>query len=63
MEHVLKTNNVAAMTGLVSQQLLSPQDMDIYLRQSLELGLTEITALLLDAKGGGLALADDPFAL
>lgn len=63
MEHVLKTNNVAAMTGLVSQQLLSPQQIDIYLRQSLESGLTEITALLLAAKSEGPSLADDPFAL
>ncbi len=63
MERILKTNNIPAMTGLADQRLLASQNIDTYLRQSLELGLTEITALLLAAKGGGPAMEDDPFAL
>ncbi len=63
MERILKTNNIPAMNGLAEQRLLASQHIDTYLRQSLELGLTEITALLLAAKSGGPAMEDDPFAL
>ena len=63
MERILKYNNVPAMTGLVSRHLLSPERIDGYLRQSLERELTEITALLLAAKGTAPSLEDDPFAL
>lgn len=63
MERILKYNNIPAMTGLAAHHLLSPQRIDGYLQQALELGLTEITALLLAAKGAGPAVDDDIFAL
>jgi len=63
MERVLKYNNVPAMTGLASRQLLAPEHTDHYLRQALELGLTEITALLLAAKGTEHTADDDIFEL
>ncbi len=63
MERILKTNNIPAMTGLADRRLLTTKNIDSYLCQSLELGLTEITALLLAAKGGGPAMEEDPFEL
>lgn len=63
MERILKNNNVPAMTGLSTRHLLTPEHLDGYLRQALELGLTEITALLLAAKGTGPSLDDDAFEL
>jgi len=63
MERILKYNNIPAMTGLATRHLLSPERIDSYLQQSLEMGLTEITALLLAAKGASHAADDDIFAL
>lgn len=63
MERILKYNNVAAMTGLSSRRLLSPDHIDGYLQQALEWELTEITALLLAAKGSSRSLDNDFFEL
>ena len=51
MERIFKYNNVPAMTGIAARRLLVPGNIDGYVRQSLELELPEITALLLKAKG------------
>lgn len=51
MERVLKMNNIPAMTGLAERKLLEPRNVDGYLKTALQEGLTEISALLLRAKG------------
>lgn len=51
MEKVIKTNNTAALAGLVSQKLLNPTHIDEYIRICAQDGNTELTALLLQAKG------------
>lgn len=51
MERVLKYNNVPALSGLVSQGFLEGADISAYLNIALENDLTEISALLLKAKG------------
>lgn len=51
MERIFKYNNIPAMTGIASRHLLNPLNIDSYVSQSLELNLTEITALLLKCKG------------
>lgn len=53
MERILKYNNTAAMTGLAAQGLLERGNINGYVTQAAALGLTEITALLLRAGGGG----------
>ena len=63
MERILKYNNVPAMTGLSARHLLSPERIDGYLQQALALELTEITALLLAAKGNNRAVEEDFFEL
>lgn len=50
MERILKTRNVAALNGIVSQGLLEPAHVDGYLREWAGIGATELTALLLQAK-------------
>ena len=52
MERVFKYNNIPAMSGIAARQLLKPENIDTYVKTALELELTEITALLLKAKGG-----------
>ena len=51
MERVLKYGNVPALTGLVTLGFLKGADISAYLSTALENGLTEISALLLKAKG------------
>lgn len=51
MERILKFNNVYAMTGIANRRLLEPQSIDEYVRKTTDLGLTELTALLIKAKG------------
>ena len=51
MERILKYSNIPAMTGIAARRLLSPESIDGYVKISLEAGTTEITALLLAAKG------------
>lgn len=51
MERIFKYNNVPAMSGIAAEKLLLPENIDGYVKQSLELELPEITALLLSAKG------------
>lgn len=53
MEKVLKYNNVPALTGLVERGLLDPANIDAYLQTALEEHLTQLSALLLRAKGAG----------
>jgi len=51
MERILKFNNVYAMTGIANRRLLETQSIDEYVRKTTALGLTELTALLIKAKG------------
>ena len=51
MEHILKTGNTAAMTGLADQGLLRAENLDAYISEAGRRRLTEITALLLSAAG------------
>lgn len=50
MERILKSRNVPALNGIVSQGLLEPSHVDGYLRECAGIGATELTALLLQAK-------------
>lgn len=51
MERILKFNNIPAMTGIAERRLLSPQCIDASLKTALRDNYTEITALLLKARG------------
>lgn len=51
MERIFESNNVPAMSGIAARKLLAPENIDAYVKQSLELKRPEITALLLSAKG------------
>ena len=50
-ERILKFNNVPAMTGIASTKAFNESNIDKYVSMSSDEGLTEITALLLKAKG------------
>lgn len=63
MERVLANNAVAVMTGLVQQHILSPLHIGDYVNKATQLGLTEITALLLQAKGAARDEIEEEFAL
>lgn len=63
MERVLSLNAVAVMTGLVQQHILSPLHIGDYVNKAAQLGLTEITALLLQAKGAARDEIEEEFAL
>ena len=62
MEKIIKTNNTAALTGLVSRKLLDPAHIDEYIRVCAQEGNTELTALLLQAKGSAVR-AEEEFEL
>lgn len=62
MERIFKYNNVPAMTGIAGRCLLNPAEIDGYVKQSARLGLTELTALLIRAKGSADTF-DEEFAL
>ena len=51
MERIFKYNNAPALTGIVRQGLLRPENVNAYVRTAAEQGLTELTALLLKARG------------
>ena len=51
MERIFKYNNAPALTGIVRQGLLKPENVNAYVRTAAEQGLTELTALLLKARG------------
>ena len=59
MERIFKYNNVPAMTGIAGRKLIEPGNIDLYVKQSLELELPEITALLLSAKGRGRNIEEE----
>lgn len=59
MEWVLKTNNIAAMTGLCQRGLLSPGMIDASLKSSLNAGQTELSALLLQAKCSSTSMEEE----
>ena len=63
MEQVLKKNAVPLMTGLVQQNILDPNHVGEYVTKATQLGLTEITALLLQAKGAARDTIEEEFAL
>lgn len=66
MEKILKQNNVAALSGVVAQNLLNLNNLHKYITRANKLGLSEITTILLDSsKGlGSQPSADnDPFSL
>lgn len=63
MERVLANNAVAVMTGLVRQHVLSQLHIGEYVARATQLGLTEITALLLQAKGAARDEIEEEFAL
>ena len=54
MEKIIKTGNTAALAGLVSRDLLDPTHIDEYIRICAQNGNTELTALLLQAKGSAV---------
>ena len=62
MEKIIKTNNTAALAGLVSRELLDPAHIDEYIRICAQDGNTELTALLLQAKGSA-GWAEEEFEL
>ena len=62
MEKIMKTNNTAALAGLVSRSLLDPTHIDEYIRICAQEGNTELTALLLQARGSAVR-AEEEFAL
>lgn len=62
MERILQTNNVAAMTGMVRYQLICAERMDEYVLRAAQSGKTELTALLLQAKGSRREIEEE-FAL
>lgn len=51
IERIIKGHNAEALAGLVSQKLLNPGHIDGYIRICAQNGDTELTALLLQAKG------------
>ena len=51
MERIFKYNNIPALNGISERRLLEPSHIDAYVKTALELGMTEVTALLLKAKG------------
>ena len=62
MEKIIKTGNTAALAGLVSRDLLDPTHIDEYIRICAQNGNTELTALLLQAKGSAVR-AEEEFEL
>ena len=62
MEKIIKTNNTAALAGLVSRKLLDPAHIDEYIRVCAQEGNTELTALLLQANGSAVR-AEEEFEL
>lgn len=62
MERVFKYNNTAALTGIAELALLRPENINGYVRQAADAGLTELTALLLKARGAARDL-DGEFKL
>jgi len=62
MEKILKYDNVPALTGIVERGLLNTLNIDGYLRQALENRQTQLSALLLKAKGTGRDM-DEEFEL
>ena len=51
MERVFSQNNTAALTTLSKQRLLKKENIDSYIRKANDMGSTQMTALLLNAKG------------
>lgn len=51
MERILKYDNAPALSGLVHCHLLTPVNIDGYLRAASEANQTDLVALLLEAKG------------
>lgn len=51
IERILKADNIPAMTGIVEKELLNKQNIDRYVCAALDIGASEITALLIKAKG------------
>ena len=51
MERILKYNNVCAMTGISSRKLLDVKNIDKYVKQTTLNKQTELTTLLIKAKG------------
>lgn len=51
MDLILQTNNIPAMTGMAVRKLLHPEHIDMYVQRATQNGKTELTALLLQAKG------------
>lgn len=51
MERILKYDNTPALSGLVRCHLLTPANIDGYLRTASEANQTDLVALLLEAKG------------
>ena len=58
-ERILKYNNTAAMNGIASYGIFRKENIDKYVRQSVQEGLTEITALLIKAKGESRTVMED----
>lgn len=53
MERIFKYENIPALSGCVKRGLLSPEKTDGYVRTAADMGLAEMTALLLKARGAG----------
>lgn len=62
MEQILETENIPAMTGIAQRRLLETGHIDDYVSRATQSGKTELTALLLQAKGTGREIEEE-FAL
>ena len=62
MEKIIKSNNAAALAGVVSEKLLASTNIDEYIRICAQKGNTELTALLLQVKGSAVR-AEEEFEL
>ena len=59
MERIIKYNNIGAMNGISKRHLLRDENIDKYVRTANEEGLTELTALLIKAKGTRKSLEEE----
>lgn len=59
IERIFKSDNVPALSGIAERKLLSPGNIEKYVRLSAESGKTELTALLLKAQGTARNTSED----
>lgn len=59
LERIFKARNIPALTGIAKMGILSPSEIEKYVRLSAETGETELTALLLNAQGKKRSFDED----